>query len=161
MNSLEIVNHNYYFFLCAGRKWGIDIAAIREVGELTDSLCPVPHAQHSVMGYLNVRGDIYQLISFKSLLSGKKEREVANGLVLFLKDSVGQALGMYVDNACEILSVSSDSIESWDTKNTTADGDKFDMSEYLTSRVYRNNNELIPLIDPSRIEKAINIVWNK
>ena len=153
-----MTNHNFYFFLSEGRKWGLDIGAVREVGELTGTLCPVPHAQHSVMGYLNVRGDIYQLISFKSLISGRKEEEGKNGLVLFLKESVGQAMGIYVDDACEISTVNQDDIEKWDTQKTVAENEKSDMSAYLTSSVYRASTELIPLIDPSRIESGVSFL---
>ena len=155
MDNNGVINHNFYFFVSEGRKWGLDIGAVREVGELTGTLCPIPHAQHSVMGYLNVRGDIYQLISFKSLISGKKEVEGDNGLVLFLKDSVGQAMGIYVDDACEISTVCKDDIEKWDTQKAVSENEKFDMSEYLTSSVYHNCNELIPLIDPFRIESGV------
>ncbi len=157
MKNNMLSNYNLYFFFSNGRKWGVDISAIREVGELAESLCPVPHAQHFVMGYLNVRGDIYQLISFKSLISGKKEKESKDGLVLFLKDSVGQAMGVYVDDACEISAVSITDIEKWGAAKSTNE-DKFDMSEFLTSSVYRNENELIPLIDISRIESALSMV---
>lgn len=156
MKSDMLKTHNFYFFLSNGRKWGIDISAIREVGELTESLCPVPHAQHSVMGYINVRGDIYQLISFKSLISGKKEKEGKDGLVLFLKESVGQAMGVYVDDACEISAVDITDIEKWEAAEST-NAAKFDMAEYLTSSVLRNESELVPLIDPSHIETAISM----
>ena len=157
MKSDMLKTHNFYFFLSNGRKWGIDISAIREVGELTESLCPVPHAQHSVMGYINVRGDIYQLISFKSLISGKKEKEGKDGLVLFLKESVGQAMGIYVDDACEISTVDITDIKKWEAVESTKVA-KFDMAEYLTSSVFRNEGELVPLIDPSHIEAAISMI---
>ena len=86
------INHNFYFFLAAGKKWGLDVGAIREVGELSDVMCPVPHAQYSVMGYLNVRGEIHQIISLRSLLAGKKVKDVEHGFVLFLKKKLDMPL---------------------------------------------------------------------
>ncbi len=154
MKKNEVIAHNYYFFCSGGRKWGIDISAIREVGELEDTLCKVPHAQHSVMGYLNVRGSIIQLVSFKSLLSGKKEEEVAGGLVLYLKEQVSAAIGLYIDKACEILAISDKAIESWEPQKTNG-SIEFDMAEFLTNSVYRSSEEVVPLIDPQRIERAL------
>ncbi len=157
MKNDGIINHNFYFFISAGRKWGVDIGAIREVGELTDSLCPVPHSQYSVMGYLNVRGDIHQLISFNSLIAGKRVEENKGGLVLFFKENIGQSFGVYVDDACEIMTVNNVDIEKWEAVGSGSRNNEFDMSEYLTSSVYRSKDELVPLIDPTRIESAINI----
>lgn len=157
MDKKNNINHNYYFFMVAGKKWGLDIGAIKEVGELTDVLCPVPHAQYAVMGYMNVRGEIHQIISFRSLLAGKKVEDVSNGFVLFFKKEIGHAFGLYIDEACEICGIENEDIEEWNTNKSQGVGNEFDMADYLTKQVYRDQEELIPLIEPKRIPEAINI----
>lgn len=153
--SKRHVKHNIYVFLVAGKPCGIDIASIREVKELgaVDALTTVPHIQPLVIGYINVRGTIHQVLSLERILHGRHEEIAPNGLVIYFKENAGEDFGAYADSVREIVEVAETDIDRWEGK-PPGEGEG-SLANFVTCGVCRHNGELIHLISPRRLYESV------
>lgn len=150
-----VAKHNIYVFLVDGEPCGIDIAAIREVKELgaIEALTPVPHIQPVVIGYINVRGTIHQVLSLGRILHARRETLCATGLVIYFKESAGVDFGAYADSVREIVEVSERDIDRWEGRRPEEGCDS--LANFVTCGVCRHNGELIHLISPQRLYESV------
>lgn len=145
--------HNIYVFMVNGQPYGIDIAWIREIKELgsPDAITPVPHTPEGVLGYINVRGDIHQVLSLRYLLGNAPETIRAEGLIIHFKEKAGTAYGAYAESIREIIAVDETDIDRWENERSVRSSSLF---EYVTCGVCRNGDEVIHLLSPERLFAA-------
>lgn len=97
-------------FAVAGQSYGLDIQQIREIRRWS-AVTALPHAPASILGVMNLRGaviPIYDLACHFGL--GKTEHSERNVVIVASID--GQTIGLLVEAVCEILTVSTDAIQS-------------------------------------------------
>lgn len=150
--------HNIYVFMVEGKPFGIDIDWIKEIKEInsTRSVTPVPHTARSVMGYINVRGEINQVVSLSQILMDRDSAMSNSGLIIYFKDKAGINTGAYAQSIREIISVEDSLIDRWD--NDRPEKGK-SPAEYVTCGVCRNGNEIIHLLSAERLCEAASFNW--
>src|SRR3990172_3514251 len=89
-------------FVCAGERFTIDVAFVREIVPMPE-VTPVPFVPDTVSGIINHRGTIYTLISFARLAGLGADRpatvvllrlpEMAIGLAVAAVEGIGAAAG--------------------------------------------------------------------
>lgn len=145
--------HRIYVFEVGGQPYGIDIAAIREVKEIgsREAITPVPHIQDPVIGYINVRGEINQVLSLHRILLGCREELSEIGLVLYFKKSMGPSFGAYADRLRDVLTVEERQLDRWEAKADPAGT----LGDFVTCGVCRRERELIPLVSAQRLYQSV------
>lgn len=148
------IKHNIYIFMVGGRPCGIDVAAIREVKELSQAaaITPVPHAGEMVLGYINTRGSINLVVSLAAALHGQPEQPAPNGLIIYFKPVVGPNFGAYADSVREIVQVEEKFIDRWEHRRPENDSGPF--ANYVICGICRHGEELIHLLSPQRLYEA-------
>jgi purine-binding chemotaxis protein CheW len=107
----EPVMH-YCTFRLAGRLFGFDIRAVKEVNTQT-AFTPIPHAPAVVCGYVNLRGNIFLVLDLRRLLGMAPGAVTADSRLLIFKPAVGESFGVLVDAIGDIVELDNDSAESW------------------------------------------------
>lgn len=138
-----------YIFMVNNKPYGIDVEHIQVVKELhsASNITPIPHARDTVIGYMNVKGEIYQILSLSRVLLQKKENLNTGGLIVFFKAQAGESFGAYVSSLREITEVERKNIDKWEQEAEDGQG----LASAITSGVCNINGELIPLISPQRL----------
>jgi purine-binding chemotaxis protein CheW len=128
----------YCTFSVADLLLGIDVKRIEEV--LHDQqLTPVPLAPRSVLGLLNIRGQIVSAIDARRQL-GLAERDADQAVAHIIVLSQGEPASLVVDAEGEVLDVETDAVEDLPE---TVDAD---LRRFLTG-AYRLDDALLLLLD--------------
>ena len=90
------------------QEYCIDIRKIREIRRWT-SVTPLPRAEPSVLGVLNLRGAVIPIIDLASKL-GLKDTEYTERSVVVVVAIGTRVIGLLVDAVSEILSVKGETI---------------------------------------------------
>ncbi len=146
--------HTIYIFTVDDKPYGIDVAhilVVKELHSVTD-ITPIPHAKYPVIGYINVRGEIHQVLSLSRILHGRDEKLDTKGLIVYFKDSAGESFGVYVDSLREITEVSSKDIDKWEPESNCTEENS--LANLVTAGVCRYKGELISLLSPPQIYQA-------
>ena len=136
-----------------GDHWfGIDARLVKEVS--ADTACaPIPHAPPAVVGYVNLRGHLYLAIDARQLLGiAPAPGDCPSQLIVF-KPAAGEAFGILVDRAGDIVPVDGTQIEV-----PVSDGEESSGSSHtdpsartVTLGVARLDKALLTIVDPVRI----------
>jgi purine-binding chemotaxis protein CheW len=98
-------------FRLAGQLFGFDLLTVKEVNTQT-LITPVPHAPASVRGYLNLRGNAALVLDMRWLLGMGPGELTADSRLIMLKPSVGESLGVLVDQIGDIVALAAEAIEN-------------------------------------------------
>lgn len=92
-------------FTVSGQEYAIDIASVREIVQLPDSVTAVPNTPHHVLGLISLRQRLLPLVSLRSLfgLDNATHDEHHRIVVVALPD--GGQVGLVTDSVKEVLSV--------------------------------------------------------
>ncbi|MFC1744990.1 chemotaxis protein CheW [Candidatus Riflebacteria bacterium] len=91
---------------------GVRIQDVLEINKETQ-ITPIFHVPEEILGYVNLRGQVYLILDLGLILGQKKKKEISpeNRLVIF-KSEVGESFGVLVDRIDDILEVPMDRFES-------------------------------------------------
>lgn len=97
-------------FTVSGRLFGVPIEEVKEITSI-DQIMTVPHAQESVVGYVNIRGHIHLVLSLRHLMgySGEEDLSETRRMVVF-KPCCGPSFGVLIDEVRDIIRVPADSL---------------------------------------------------
>jgi len=98
-------------FRIYGRLYGVDILDVKEVNPEVN-FTPIMHAPKEIMGYVNIRGQIYLLLALRLILGFESKAVDAASLVVLFKPAVGESFGILVDSIGDIVTVDVKQIEN-------------------------------------------------
>jgi purine-binding chemotaxis protein CheW len=137
----------YCTFRLAGRLFGVDVGLVKEVSTRT-GLTPVPLASASVLGLVNLRGQLHLVLDLQRLLGlGTSAVTAASRLVVF-KPVVGEAFGLLADAAGDVVRLGPGQTERYMPDDPARAGG-------LVTGIGKTDNELIILVDPHRLLAAV------
>ncbi len=111
-NGAEQKPRQFCTFRLGDQLFGVDIADVKEVNpEIT--LTRIPQAPPQVLGYVNLRGQIYLVLDLRRLLGLPAGRVGPESRLLIFKASVGDSLAGLVDRIGDIVAVEPGRIEPW------------------------------------------------
>ena len=88
---------------------GVNIDVIQEINRQLD-VTKVPHAPSTVLGVINLRGEVVTVIDIRTLLDMPK-RDVNHKCRCVVIHSQDELVGVLVDSVADILPISSDEID--------------------------------------------------
>jgi purine-binding chemotaxis protein CheW len=141
----EAANH-YCTFRLAGRLFGFDIRAVKEVNTQT-TFAPVPHAPPAVCGYVNLRGNICLVLDLRQLLGLAPAAVTADCRLLIFKPAVGESFGVLVDAIGDIVTLDGDRTEAWRPE----EGEPLAAARELVAGIGKLAGELLVIVDAQRL----------
>jgi purine-binding chemotaxis protein CheW len=132
----------------AGRLFGVDVRAVKEVNTHTD-VTPVPHAAPAVLGLVNLRGQIHLVLDLGRLLVLGESAVTPDSRLVIFKPAVGEAFGVRVDRVGDVVRLGAGQVERYaDDAPARAGG--------LLIGVGKTDGDLMALVDPYRLLEAVN-----
>jgi purine-binding chemotaxis protein CheW len=93
-----------------GQRFAVDIMVVREIRGWTTST-PLPHAPSYVLGMINLRGAVLPVVDLGLRLGLNACARDASSVVI-VADIGGRAVGLLVDEVCDILTVAEDMLQT-------------------------------------------------
>jgi purine-binding chemotaxis protein CheW len=145
----EAASH-YCTFRLAGRLFGFDIRAVKEVNTQA-AFTPVPHAPPAVCGYVNLRGNIYLVLDLRRLLGMAPAAVTADSRLLIFKPAVGESFGVLVDAIGDIVTLDGDRTEAWRPE----EGESLAEAGELVAGIGKLAGELLVIVEAQRLLGAV------
>lgn len=96
-------------FFLNGEYYAVDITMVYEI-VIMPEITPVPNTPFYIMGVINLRGNIIQIVDMRLKLSMPFKKYDEKTCVIIVKTG-GVTVGIVVDRVMEVLSESADKIE--------------------------------------------------
>ena len=141
-NNAEDPELQWVTFLLEGETYGINVMAVQEVLRYSE-IAPVPGAPNSVLGVINLRGNVITVIDTRHLF-GLSEGEITDDTRIVVIESTDQVIGLLADSVAEVVYIRQSEIET--SPNSGSD----DNSESIQG-VCNKNGVLLILIDYQKI----------
>lgn len=123
--------------------YGINVMQVQEVVRLPE-IAPVPGAPSSVMGIINLRGNVVTVIDTRQRF-GLSAREPDDSTRIVITEVDNQVIGILVDSVAEVVNLSTSEIET--SPNLGEDNES---SKYIQG-LYSNNDEILILVDVNKL----------
>ncbi|MBF0099780.1 MAG: chemotaxis protein CheW [Desulfobacterales bacterium] len=140
----EIVLEQYCTFWIAERLFGVNI---KDVNEITEEfkITPIYHAPKEILGYVNIRGQIYLVIDTRVVLRFDQKSPDEKSRIILFKQSVGEYFGIMVDCIDGVVNINERDIENRRKRDTgSPDGNEKRVSiKNLEKGVCRMENFLM------------------
>jgi len=142
-------------FRIADRLFGLSLLDVREVNSEL-SFTKIFHADQSVRGYMNIRGQIHLVIDLRILLGFEPVTDFDEHRVVIFKPSVADSSGVLVDRIADVVEVGSDLIEERRTDDQSAfSPEKRGINADLIKGVCRLKDELLVVLDSQKIIDSV------
>jgi purine-binding chemotaxis protein CheW len=138
----------YCTFRLAGRLFGADVRAVKEVNPCT-AATPVPHAPPAVVGLVNLRGQLHLVLDLRRLLALGESAVTPDSRLVIFKPSVGEAFGVLVDAVGDVVRLGAGQVERYAPDDPARAGG-------LLVGVGKTEGALMVLVDPNRLLEAVN-----
>ncbi len=142
-------------FQIAGRLFGIEISAAREVSPEVE-YTPVFHAADEVKGLVNIRGQIYLVLDLHKILGYTFAEKTDDTRFIILKENVGESFGVIIDKVGEVVEISEKEIRNIHSGNDNVIEELGSKVEALTLGISKLENQLLVVISPEKLLKEIN-----
>nr|WP_235017397.1 chemotaxis protein CheW [Nitrincola tapanii] len=144
----EIVYHQWATFRVNNELFGIDVMQVKEVLRYVE-ITPVPGADHSVLGIINVRGNVVTVIDTRRLfrLADAPYDDDTRIIIVELNDK--EVIGLVVDSVDEVINLPANRIDR--APNLSGD----ESTRRFVQGVCYHNNILIILLDLSKMLLSI------
>ncbi len=113
--AVEPQSRLFCTFRLGEQLFGVDIADVKEVNPET-TLTRIHHAPAQVLGYVNLRGQIYLVLDLRQLLGLPAGRLAPESRLVVFKPGIGDSLAGLVDCIRDIVEVEPARIEPWGGK---------------------------------------------
>ena len=127
-----------------GEKFGIDIGYVDNIVRM-QKITRVPKAQVYFKGIINLRGEIVPVMSARIKMNLEDDVFTNASRIIILKVEEKGALGLIVDEVCEVVTLATDEIEQ--PSGNYASGGK----EMFINGIGKNGDELISLFEINAI----------
>jgi len=138
-------------FRLADQLFGVDIADVKEVNPET-TLTRIHHAPPQVLGYVNLRGQIYLVLDIRQLLGLPAGRPGQDSRLVIFKPSIGDSLAGLVDRIGDIVAVDPSRIEPWAGK--TSEG-LLPAASDLLAGVAQLDDELLLILQAGQFQRVV------
>lgn len=140
----------YIVVQIGSEKYGIDIGYVDNIVRM-QKITRVPKAQVYFKGIINLRGEIVPVMSVRTKMGLEDDVFTNKSRIIILKIEEKGALGIIVDEVCEVVTLSADEIDT-PTVNSSKAKDNF------INGIGKNGDQLISLFEiNSIIEEKDNI----
>lgn len=114
MNQIELAQNNdnkitFCTFWLAGRLCGVNILDVKEIN-MELRFTPIAHAPEEVIGYVNIRGQIYLVADMRQLMGFDKTESTKESRLIIFKDTVLESFAVLVDRIDDVVTVEKDEI---------------------------------------------------
>lgn len=99
----------YLTFRLGAEEYGLEILRVQEIRAIS-SITPVPHTPPYVKGVMNLRGAVLPVLDLRTRL-GMADAAHGRQTVIIVAIVDARAVGLVVDNVCDVLAVPRDGIE--------------------------------------------------
>ena len=138
----------YCTFRLAGRLFGVDVLAVKEVNTRT-AFTPVPRAPAAVIGLVNLRGQLHLILDLRRLLGLGPARVTPDSRLVVFKPAVGESFGVLVDAVGDVVRVAAAQTEGYRPDDPARAGG-------LVTGVGKVEGDLVVIVDPYRLLEAVN-----
>ena len=125
-------------FFLENEKYGVPVSQVMEVLRFTE-ITPVPGAPESVMGIINLRGNVVTVLDTRNKF-GLPPRETDDSTRIVVINIEEDVIGILVDNVSDVMWLRASEMES--APNTTGE----DNARYIQG-VASRDGELLILVD--------------
>ena len=129
-------------FRLAEEIYGINVMQVQEVLRVTE-VAPVPGAPNSVLGILNLRGNVVTVVDARELF-GLPRNDTTDQTRIMIVEINKVIVGMLVDSVAEVVNIHNADIDAPPSIGND------DRSRYIQG-VYSKNNEILILVDLNRL----------
>ncbi|WP_081960734.1 chemotaxis protein CheW [Nitrincola sp. A-D6] len=147
-NEEEVVYHQWATFRVNQELYGIDVMQVKEVLRYVE-ITPVPGADYSVLGIINVRGNVVTVIDTRRLfhMSDVPYDDDTRIIVVELNDK--EVIGLVVDSVDEVINLPANRVDR--APNLSGD----ESAKRFVQGVCYHNNILIILLDLTKMLLSI------
>lgn len=139
----EKVIKQYIVVRIGGERYGIDISYVDNIVRM-QKITRVPKAQVYYKGIINLRGEIVPVMSIRIKMGLEDDVFTNASRIIILKIEERGMIGVIVDEVCEVVNLSEDSIEA-NTMNSNRLKDTF------ITGIGKNGDQLISLFEINAI----------
>lgn len=129
-------------FRLAEEIYGINVMQVQEVLRVTE-VAPVPGAPSSVLGILNLRGNVVTVVDARELF-GLPRNDTTDQTRIMIVEINKIIVGMLVDSVAEVVNIHNGDIDAPPSIGND------DRSRYIQG-VYSKNGEILILVDLNRL----------
>lgn len=142
MKPQENQFNRWVTFRLAEEIYGINVMQVQEVLRMTE-IAPVPGAPSSVIGIINLRGNVVTVLDTRELFSLMSE-EVTEQTRIMIVECNKIIVGLLVDSVAEVVNIQNNDIDSPPNIGNE------ESSKYIQG-VYSKNGEILILVDLNRL----------
>ena len=129
-------------FRLADEIYGVNVMQVQEVLRVTE-VAPVPGAPGSVLGILNLRGNVVTVVDARELF-GLPRNDNTDQTRIMIVEINRVIVGMLVDSVAEVVNIHNGDIDAPPSIGND------DRSRYIQG-VYSKNGEILILVDLNRL----------
>lgn len=129
-------------FRLAEEIYGINVMQVQEVLRMTE-IAPVPGAPSSVLGIINLRGNVVTVVDTRELF-GLMREDVTDQTRIMIVECNKIIVGLLVDSVAEVVNLQNTDIDSAPNIGNEEN------SKYIQG-VYSKNGEILILVDLNRL----------
>lgn len=141
--SAEKEIKQYIVVRIGGERYGIDISYVDNIVRM-QKITRVPKAQVYYKGIINLRGEVVPVMSIRIKMGLEDDVFTNASRIIILKIEERGMIGVIVDEVCEVVNLSEDSIEA-NTMNSNRLKDTF------ITGIGKNGDQLISLFEINAI----------
>ena len=145
-NSLDILENDsrqYIVVKIGSEQYGIDISYIDNIVRM-QKITRVPKAQRHFKGIINLRGEIVPVMSIRRKMGLEDDVFTNSTRIIILKLEEKGAIGVIVDEVCEVVTLSVEEIDKSTIKSNT-------VKDNFINGIGKNGEQLISLFEISAI----------
>lgn len=110
IETSDKMTKQYIVVQLGSEKYGIDIGYVDNIVRM-QKITRVPKAQSYFKGVINLRGEIVSVMSIRTKMGLEDDVFTNSSRIIILKIEDRGALGIIVDQVCEVVTLSDDEIE--------------------------------------------------
>jgi len=144
----EVVYHQWATFRVNQELYGIDVMQVKEVLRYVE-ITPVPGADYSVLGIINVRGNVVTVIDTRRLFHMPDVPYDDETRIIIVELNDKEVIGLVVDSVDEVINLPTNRVDR--APNLSGD----ESSKRFVQGVCYHNNILIILLDLTKMLLSI------
>jgi purine-binding chemotaxis protein CheW len=144
----EVVYHQWATFRVDNELYGIDVMQVKEVLRFSE-ITPVPGADSSVLGIINLRGNVVTVIDTRQMFRMPPAQPDDETRVIVVEFNESEVIGLVVDSVDEVLNLPQNEVDR--APNASSD----ESSKRFVQGVCYHNSMLIILLDLSKMLLSI------
>ncbi|MBR9828012.1 MAG: chemotaxis protein CheW [Oceanospirillales bacterium] len=144
----EVVYHQWATFRVDNELYGIDVMQVKEVLRFSE-ITPVPGADSSILGIINLRGNVVTVIDTRQMFGLPLVPYDDNTRVIVVEFNEQEVLGLVVDSVDEVINLPHNDVD----RAPSVSGD--DATKRFVQGVCYYNNILIILLDLTKMLLSI------